>query len=55
MGSRLVESDHRALSQILGGLRANRNFVAEDRCCEIARPLQACLVFGSKPDAQLLL
>ena len=37
-------SDQRALSQILGGLRANRNFVAEDRCCEIARPLQACLV-----------
>jgi hypothetical protein len=40
----LVWSDHRALSQILGGRRANRNFVAEDRCCEIARPLQACLV-----------
>jgi len=34
---RLVGSDYRALSQILGGLRATRNFVAEDRCCEIAR------------------
>ena len=32
------------LSQILGGLRANWNFVTEDRCCEIARPLQAGLV-----------
>ena len=41
---RLMGSDHRALSQILGGLRANRNFVAEDRCCEIARREQACLV-----------
>ncbi len=57
---RLVGSDHRALSQILGGLRTNRNFVAEDRRCEIARPLQACLVcawlnVGSRLDAQLLL
>jgi len=30
--SRLVGCDHRAMSQILGGLRADRNFVAEDRC-----------------------